>query len=209
MPHSVGYRHMVLDFENPETLLHGLDERHGGLLIPLQPGLSAGDRIMAEFGFKNRPQRFALRATVRWVRQTGTELLPPGVALDAHKDDVSKLRKLAAWARGEKVPYIKRRHVRYPTELACGVRVAGAEAEAMLLDVSEGGAFVSKWDLPSIGSEVEVKVRPPGALLSSKFLGRVMWLDFFDDSRGFGVQFKDPSQGRLGKLLDRVRGQPM
>ena len=132
MPRLRDYRDLFLEFSNPGQLLQGLDERHVAVFVPwVVPGLSAGDRVMAEFGFKARKERFDMRATVRWVRTHGTELMPAGVALDIHKDDTLKLRKLLAWLKGGEVQYFKRQHQRYSVDLPCTVAHGEVEADAL------------------------------------------------------------------------------
>lgn len=212
MPHLPNHRDLVLEFSNPGQLMDGIDERHGALFVPwMIPGVSAGDKVMAEFTFKGRKELFDLRATVRWVRQHGTELMPAGVALDIHKEDSLKLRKLVVWLKGGEVQYFKRRHVRYPVELECKVAHGAVQADATLIDISEGGAFISLHgsELPTIGTDVELHLRLPGSFLRGRFKlpARVMWLDFFEDSRGFGVQFPEPPPDGVLKLLERVKHQ--
>ena len=51
-------------------------------------------------------------------------------------------------------------------------------------------------------------MKAPGALWGKtrlKVPGKVAWLDFFEDSRGFGVQFAEPPPDRLMKLVQSAR----
>jgi uncharacterized protein (TIGR02266 family) len=78
-----------------------------------------------------------------------------------------------------------------------------------LENVSDGGVFVASKELKPIGTEVEITLKLPGALLPIWAIGVVCWIretsGKTDAPLGMGIQFKLIADEALRRIRDFVR----
>jgi Tfp pilus assembly protein PilZ len=145
---------------------------------------------------------------VRWLRASGTTQMPAGASLQIHADDRGRIKKAHRIALGEAVTYVHREQTRYPADVEVRYLANGSvAADGRLLDISVGGAFIrTMGTLPQIGADIQVEMRPPGWFFRKlKVKARVMWLDFFEESRGMGVRFMEKNP-KVETLVEKLRG---
>jgi uncharacterized protein (TIGR02266 family) len=74
-------------------------------------------------------------------------------------------------------------------------------------DISEGGMFILSDDPPEVGSEVRLRLKPPGRLFAIKLRGEVTWRKV-DGRSGFGVRFifdKAATEKKVQQLVEDLR----
>jgi hypothetical protein len=145
---------------------------------------------------------------IAWVRHKGNERLRESFGLDFLPDDQSGRERLLAFARGQVDEPHLRGERRFSVEWPVVLSWSGVVRHETVADVSEGGAFLATTQFIDPGNEVELLLRPPGALFALKFKGRVVWARREGTAPGLGIEFMrdDRRREKLRKLLDRLEG---
>ena len=90
---------------------------------------------------------------------------------------------------------LSRAHSRYPTSLQvrCQIDEANPEIDDIrgkIVDLSQGGAFVSGDNTPMVGTRVSLEIGPmEKSRRNYRVDGRVAWVGRLDNQQGFGVRF--------------------
>lgn len=198
-----------LEIEVPRRALADFTAQRAGqgvVFVPTRDPVRAGETVEVTVRFEGFPHAFSMAGDVTAVRTQGRgSSLPAGVTVTVDKSHLPRLEKALAFARGERVPWHRRVHPRTRVTLPARIRTPLGLLEGRLRDLSPGGAGLSvDGELPSIGEDVELIVRCPTGLLPLRVRAKVMWLDFFSASRGFGVQFVEGGRSwkrRLARIL--------
>lgn len=181
------------------------------LFVPVA-GLRAGEAVEVSLHFEGFPHEFTVPGIVTSVRSHGRgTTLPSGATLQVDPIHHGRLEKVLAFARGETVSWVRRESPRFLIDLPVEVRAAAGTFGCRTRDLSLGGLGLGAAEaLPTLGEEVEVRIPIAGSLRPLKLTGKVMWLDFFAKSRGFGVRFVGGGLGwkrRLARLVASVSGE--
>jgi len=148
-----------------------------------------------------RPLRdFEVKGQLAWARHKGSLNLKACYGVDFIGDH----DRLLQFARAELDPSALRLGPRLATDLPVRITHGGYTRREFLVDLSDGGAFVRSPDPIPVGHEVELHLRPRGALMGFTLRGRVAWQRNTGQAPGFGVEFLDEGSGgrpKLEKLL--------
>jgi uncharacterized protein (TIGR02266 family) len=150
---------------------------------------------------------FNVRGQLSWARHKTSRGLRECFGVDFVPEDDAGRQRLLAFAREEVDPAAGRFEERVFVELPVRVTHDGKAQKERLADLSQGGAFVRTTTSLPVGAEVGFEVRPPGALLSLRLKGRVVWVRSAGDDQGVGIVFLYESAAqaeRVRKLLSRL-----
>lgn len=178
----------------------------GTFFVATDKDISSGEMVEVEVSFAGFPQTFAIGGVVSAVRKFAAGDLPAGVTIAVQENHAGRLTKVIAFAEGEAVNWSARKHDRFPLNLDVELEVKGARLVVRTEDISMGGARLSMdGELPAMGDPVRLIFPRQGSFFALKIDGRVTWLNFFRESRGFGVQFIGGSRGWEKKLTRLVQ----
>ncbi len=162
-------------------------------LRPLEP--IAGPRGMRslEIYFHDRKTEFHLHAEVR------------DGAIGFLDEERDRLELVLTCARGESLPYFKRRHPRYLCSLPARVTLADGVLEARAIDLSEGGVRLA---VPEHRFRVDLTIRVALSFprdLSLELRGRVASFCQSSLERAIGVEFLFESAAQRAKLKAAIQ----
>lgn len=179
----------------------------GALFVPGDSQLRAGDHTELMLRFEEERREFHTRGVVRWKRSTASPRLPSGIAVELAASERQTRDLLLEFARGREVRWVARRDRRLPV----GLEIRYASDSVLLSDYSDdlshGGAFIRGEELPEIGTELILRIRPPGELFSIRVKGRVVWQQQVE-RRGVGVRFifdNPRAHQRFAKLIEKLQ----
>lgn len=202
---------LSLQLSHPKDLLSRLvpNGKLGGLVLAGRPPGELGTRCRLSVRFVEPIERqFDVSVQVAWARHVGSARLEEGYGVDFVTDDAPARDRLLGYARGEVAPEATRYEPRLAVQLPVTVDWEGHLRKEVLLDISQGGAFVhSPLEVP-VGAELSLSIRPPRSLRALALRGRVAWIRTAGPSRGLGIEFLQQSarqSERIGKLLRELR----
>lgn len=177
----------------------------GGLFIPTRMALPLGEQVVVSVRIGPRADPVLLRGSVAW-RRPGKHSTKTKAGLGIEFLPTEKMGRdyLLALARGDAtVP--ARRHQRLPIDLPMHWHIPGSveDRPGVLRDIGRGGAFV-KTSAPVEGTEVVLKVTPPGAEIEMPVSARVAWVAPGDEA-GFGVSWRARDAGGTRRIKELVR----
>jgi hypothetical protein len=180
-------------------------ESGGALFQPTdgQPPAAAveGALLQLRVELKDRNVEFDLHARV-------SERQPGGLRLEFVPEERSRLELVLTSARGESLPYFRRRHPRIAQQLPVELVVldGGTREETFTLTISEGGASLALGELElAEDALVEVTVTFPGdARLTLR--GRITSLAAAGPRPCLGLEFRFRSAEERDALSRLVRG---
>lgn len=152
----------------------------------LPPGLSVGTMVSVVVVLEERGTEFHLHARVL-DRRKGTE--KRGVTLELLREERDRIELLLVAARGESIPYFKRRYERIPCRVPCEiVTETGARLSGETTNVNEGGLHARVEPVPRRDEEVLVDVTLPG---DRRWRIRARVVDVLAEGpqRGVGLEF--------------------
>jgi hypothetical protein len=150
--------------------------------------------------FEDREAQFHLHARVL-DRRTGSE--KRGLSLEFLKEENDRVELLLMAAKGESLPYRRRRHSRIIYELAARIDLAGVVITAKTNNITEGGVHVALESPPSEDTELDIELMfPNGTSLTLR--GRVAESIESGPQRGVGIEFLFASSDERDALRDQV-----
>jgi type IV pilus assembly protein PilZ len=182
------------------------DLPHGGLFIPTRRPLAVGEPVVVSVRIGPRAEPVLLRGSVAWRRpgkhSTKTKA---GLGVEFLISETAARDYLLAVARGDASVSSARRHQRLPVDLPMRWQVPGSveERTGVLRDIGRGGAFV-RTDQPVQGTDVVLKVVPPGAEIAMPVSARIAWVAPGNDA-GFGVSWRARDAGGSRRIKELVR----
>lgn len=182
---------LLLPFRDRAAFLEQYFDRGdlGGLFVPGDVDVGIGDPVDVEVVFVEEQVRFHIRGQVRWKRTSERRSLLPGVGIEFLETEQKTHDVLVAFAKGDDVHQKQRSGRRWSVATEVRVKADGRSFTATTADVSEGGAFVLMDDPLPIGAALEVRFKPPGALLGLTVEAVVLWRRDDAAKRGVGVEF--------------------
>jgi len=182
------------------------DLPNGGLFIPTRRALAIGEAAVLSVRIGPRADPVLLRGVVAWRRpgkhSTKTKA---GLGVEFLASEAQGKEYLLALARGDSSVASARRHQRLPVDLPMLWQVPGSveERAGVLRDIGRGGAFV-RTDSPIQGTDVVLKVVPPGAEIAMPVAARIAWVAPGNDA-GFGVTWRARDAGGSRRIKELVR----
>jgi uncharacterized protein (TIGR02266 family) len=198
--------------ETPEALVDRYypNGTLGGLSVDGRLPAALGTRMLLTVKVKKPVREFTVRGVLAWVRHSTTRQVG-SFGVDFTPDDDATRVRLLAFARREVDADAVRVEKRVQVELPVRLVHAGHTRREFLADLSTRGAFVRTWNPLAVGEQVQLAVRPPGALAvllprSLELDGRVAWARTTGDHPGMGIEFTvdDAARARVEKLLARL-----
>jgi uncharacterized protein (TIGR02266 family) len=175
------------------------DFPHGGLLIETAELLAEDDLVELEVVIGGASQRHRLRGVVLWCRgtpgvhsQVGVGLLPS----EAEKRE----RLLGSQPPSPPAGPRARRQQRFATAMKVTYRSSTDFVVDYTRNISTGGLFIDSSQPPAIGTEILLRLYPPGEVDPIDLPSQVVWRQ---PGRGFGVRF-DPNGGPSHRKLERL-----
>jgi Tfp pilus assembly protein PilZ len=181
---------------------------NGGLFFPTREHVTVAEAVMVEVRFPELGDRVLLRCYVAWRRSARVrEGTPAGVGVEIDGGERSKRDFLLQVARGEGARTFSRSHRRLPVSLPAKWHVVDARDhhEAVIADVSAGGAFLVTDAACPIGTQIVVELVPPGGAAPLDIEARVVWASSEPGRQGLGVEFRCRDTGGLRRLKEMVR----
>ena len=200
---------LALEVEHGDEILERMypNGRLGGLRVdgPAPAALGAKVDLLVRVK-KPSAHHFTAHTRIAWVRHKGTARLRECFGLDFLPDDVNGREKLLAFVRGQVESEHLRAHERFAVEWPVVLAHGGVTRRDTLADLSFGGAFLKTRALLPPGSELDLSVRPPGALLPVKVPARVIWSRRSGEDSGMGLEFvgKGRAAEKVRKLVERL-----
>ena len=178
----------------------------GGLFIPTRMPLAVGEPVVVSVRVGLRADPVLLRGSVAWRRpgkhSTKTKA---GIGVEFLSSERHGRDYLVALARGDASIASARRHQRLPIDLPVHWLVPGSveDRPGVLRDIGRGGAFVKTNELVS-GTDVILKVTPPGAEIEMPVSARIAWVAPGEEA-GFGVYWRARDAGGTRRIKELVR----
>ncbi len=185
-------------------------EADEGIFVPGDADIALGDEVELEIHFMAEEVRFRIRASVRWIRQSGRRNAPPGLGLNFLPSETQARAQLMAFVDSDSAPTLRERDGRrLPVHVEAKVELEKKSIVAQTDDISSGGCFILSDELPPIGSPVYVRLKGPGAIFSWVSQNAVVcWHRVSAERHGFGVRFVvtgDRDRRRIEKLMALIR----
>ena len=185
------------------------DLPRGGLFIPTRKLATIGEAVVVSLRLGPRGGSVLMRGTVAWRRpgkhRTKTQA---GMGIEFLESEIKTRDYLLAVARGEAMVMSARRHQRLPLDFPVLWQVPGARQEnvGVLRDIGRGGAFVMTEQSLDGGTDVVLKMAPPGAEVAMPVSARIAWVKPDKSSEpGFGVAWKARDAGGTRRIKELVR----
>ena len=158
------------------------------IFVPEALDAGIGESVLIDFYFDHSGYAFRVSGEVISRRLTRSENLSPGARIALTREDEAPIRQMIlAHARGQDIEYRPRTGVRVVCRFP--VRVLHRKlARGEVVDLSPGGARVVGVDPAPLGSELELKLHPPGTLFGITVAGKVVWER--KDPAAMGIEFK-------------------
>jgi uncharacterized protein (TIGR02266 family) len=175
---------------------------HGGVMVSVREPIEVSEVVELVVSFTDTGQVHRLRGLVLWCRNGEGEVRHLGVGFFASEAEKRERLLSRYMAPGKGVP--ERREPRYTTTLKVTYQTPTDFVVDYTRNLSTGGIFVDGRNAPDVGSEILLKLYPPGHEDPIDLTGRVAWKR---PSGGFGVRFTNTSssiRGRLDRLVRTV-----
>jgi Tfp pilus assembly protein PilZ len=198
-----------LTFESAEDFDRSLERRgeDTGFFFPSTRPLKVGTRVTISVSIKGIKKPVFVTGRVVWRRhRSGGKNLPVGLFVALMDRERARLDALVEYLADAPQAKDKRKHFRYPIILPARYRTAKGEYDSETRDLSRGGAFLRcMGPLLTVGSPVSIMLFLDGK--EGKGLpveAQVAWIDYFDETKGMGVQFQRGAAVRkIGRFLDQ------
>lgn len=172
----------------------------GGLAFLLEESLPLGSRVLVKV-CEEEPVRGHVVWTDQRTRAVLGAIIAHGVAFEQPVDPA----RVGEWVRyGE-----RRSNMRAPVKFDVEYAHAGGKARGTCLNVSQGGMFIATEGPVAPGTEVMLRLTPPGVFDPLSVPARVAWVSRDEAGRGaitgMGVQYLDlkPFEAAvIGNLVD-------
>ncbi len=179
------------------------DFPHGGLLIETAELLAEDDLVELEVVIGGAAEQHRLRGVVLWCRGASGGLSQVGVGLlpsEAEKRERLLGSRPASPPAGPRA----RRQRRYATIMKVTYRSSTDFVVDYTRNISTGGLFIDSAQPPALGTEILLRLYPPGEVEPIDLSSQVVWRQ---PDRGFGVRFDrsgGPSRRKLERLVRRL-----
>jgi Tfp pilus assembly protein PilZ len=175
------------------------------IFVPEALDAAVGEHVLLDFYFDHSGYAFRVSGEVISRRLTRSENLSPGARIALSREDEAPIRQMIlAHARGQDIEYRPRTGVRVLCRFPVRV-IHRRPARGEVVDLSPGGARVVGVDPAPLGSELELKLYPPGTLFALSIVGKVVWERA--DPAAMGVEFrldKPRLKKKIRDLCDRL-----
>lgn len=165
-----------------------------------------GEQVKLDLYFDHSGYAFRVGGTVVSRRLTRAGDLLPGARVALSGDDSTIRAMILSHARGEDIDYRARSTERARCHFPVRV-LQPIQARGLVLDLSPGGARVAEIAPPDLGVRLDLKLHPPGSLLSLPLSARVVWRRPGRDPL-MGLAFdhdKARSERKVRDLVHRLR----
>ncbi|HOX43919.1 MAG TPA: TIGR02266 family protein [Myxococcota bacterium] len=181
------------------------------VFVPTARQLELGEEVNLLLDFPAARRHFRLRARIiaRRIASSGTAI-PPGVELEVGSEQLHVLQLALDCAAGKSVDFIDRSSRRVPCEVVVEYRTDQGFVRDFAEDIGAGGTFLRTERLFPVGTQLEVKLKPPGYLLGVRLRARVAWVKTLGRPRGMGLEFLFSGarqQAKLARIVERLSAE--
>ncbi len=183
---------LLVPLRNRRQLFEVYYHRDGsdGVFIAGEVEFAVGESLFVELNFLEEQRAFRLKGSVRWRRvASGRSSLPPGIGVEFEDSERATRDLVLDFARGREVEFTVRDSHRLPVSL----NISYASDSRFLTDVADdfsaGGVFITTDEVLEPGTELEIKLKPPGHLMGLRLKGQVAWVSRTGPRQGMGIKF--------------------
>ena len=179
----------------------------GGVFVPGHLSLEAGTGVLLELVFVTEQRTLRSRGVVRWKRTRSARNLDAGVGIEFLPQERRTRDLILDFANGRNIQLVQPRARRLPVRLTVQYVTDSVMLSDLTDDISEGGLFILTDDLVAVGTDLTLKLKPPGRLFGIQVKGKVAWRQN-EGRRGFGVRFHfegERTKRRIEDLVERLR----
>jgi Tfp pilus assembly protein PilZ len=179
--------------------------RLGGLRIDGRPPGQLGQLVELFIAVEQPRREFTLRGQLAWARYQTTDSQKESFGVDLQGDE-DAVSRLLSFANNSLDAAAMRAEPRLSVQLPVRLLANGVQRKEIAADLSLTGAFVRSGQPLEVGETLELKLRPPGNLLTASFKARVRWSRQTGDATGMGLEFTDDDAPlRMAKVLKSLQ----
>ncbi len=188
-------RFLTVVFASREEFLAHFSDKytHGALFCPTKADATLHSQVIIDVSMPTLAKPARLRG------QVISENSGRGVWVAFNRKSSATVTYLQDTQAKNAEDLLSRAHSRYPAHLSvrCRIDEDNPETETLqgkIVDLSQGGAFISGEQVPMVGTRVSLNIDIEAASSGKTALvyrvdGRVAWVGKVDDHDGFGVRF--------------------
>ncbi|MFH1810160.1 MAG: TIGR02266 family protein [Pseudomonadota bacterium] len=198
---------LLVPLRNRHQLFEVYYHRDGadGVFVQGEVAFDVGEMLYIEINFLEEQKAFRLKGSVRWRRvRSGRSSMPPGIGVEFDDGERQARDLVLDFARGREVDFTVRASHRLPVALSISYASDSRFLSDMADDLSVGGVFIATDNVLDVGTELELKLKPPGYLMGLRLRGTVAWASKSGARRGMGVKFQFGNQRQRRKIEDIV-----
>jgi hypothetical protein len=160
-----------------------------------------GEEVALDLYFDHSGYAFRVQSRIISRRLTRAGNLPPGarVALIQRAEGLAGM--IVAHARGEEIRYFPRTGERVDCRFPIRIRAGSTGGRGEVVDLSPGGIRAAGISPPPLGTQLVLRLYPPGVVLGVGLRGRVVWHGQ-TPAAGMGVQFVSVTARQTRRLRD-------
>jgi PilZ domain len=202
-----GLKIVVLRCRNAEAFTQSYSAPDGGveLFCPLTTPVVLGDVIVVELVCKDLPNRVMLKGTAKKWRASLPRLrIRAGVTVQVDASEQPKVDFILQTLSGERPKAPRRKHTRLPVGLPVSVRLEDQtrSRSAILREISVNGGLLEGIAQPALGTQLVLRLDPPGSEQPMELAGRVL---YHADKDGTGIKFLFREGGGSRRLRELIR----
>jgi type IV pilus assembly protein PilZ len=202
---------LLVPLRNRRQLFEVYYHRDGanGVFVQGEASFEVGDVLYIELNFLEEQKAFRLKGTVRWRRMpSGRSSLPAGIGVEFDDSERQTRDLVLDFARGREVEFTVRGSHRLPVAISIAYASDSRFLTDMSDDLSAGGLFIATDAVLDVGTQLELKLKPPGHLLGLRLRGSVAWVSLRGARRGMGIQFlfdSDRKRRQVEAIVDKLK----
>lgn len=180
-----------------------------GVFVEGEVDFRVGEVLFVEINFLEEQRAFRIKGSVSWRRlASGRQNLTPGIGVSFDEKERGTRDLILDFARGREITFTARESQRLPASMSISYASDSQFLTDMVDDFSAGGVFIATDEVLDKGTELEIKLRPPGYLLGLKVKGQVAWTARFGARRGMGIKFifeNDRKRRQVAQVVEKLR----
>lgn len=202
---------LLVPLRNRRQLFEIYYHREGqdGVFVAGEVDFRVGEQLFVELNFLEEQRAFRIKGAVSWRRMaTGRTSLQAGVGVAFASTERATRDLILDFARGREISFTAREAQRLPVSMNIAYSSDAHFLTDIVDDLSVGGVFIATDNILEIGSELDIKLRPPGHLLGLRVKGQVAWTSKHGQRRGMGIRFifaSERQRRQLTHVVEKLR----
>lgn len=184
------------------------DDRDG-VFVEGEVNFQVGEPLFVEINFLEEQRAFRIKGSVSWRRlSTGRHNLIAGIGVSFDEEERSTRDLILEFAHGREIVFTARESQRLPASMSISYSSDSQFLTDIVDDLSAGGVFIASDEVLEKGTELEIKLRPPGYLLGLRVKGQVAWTSTAGSRRGMGIKFifeSERKRRQLAQVVEKLR----